>query len=302
MPVLRIPTLLLMLLLLSSCQGSSETSSDAEEAAPGEESAEVAASQDGATGQDEAGEPFDPANARPAHWGYGAEDGPARWAELSPSYFRCAEGRSQSPIDLALSKVMPVGPRYKFSHQSAASSISHNEHMDGILDNGHTIQIDVLDGSWVTFDGTKYALKQLHFHTPSEHTLGGKHLPLELHLVHQSGDGKILVGGILFEEGEENIALKPIVQHLPGKPGEQKDMSDVVLDFDALVDTVDTRAFHYSGSLTTPPCGENVEWFVTVVPRHASAEQLAEFSKRLKGNNRPIQPLNRRRVTIAEVR
>ncbi|MDZ7648146.1 MAG: carbonic anhydrase family protein [Cytophagales bacterium] len=60
--------------------------------------------------------------------------------------------------------------------------------MDDILDNGHTIQVTVDEGSTFTFAGKTYNLKQFHFHTPSEHTIDGKNLPMEMHMVHQSDD------------------------------------------------------------------------------------------------------------------
>ena len=37
-----------------------------------------------------------------------------------------------------------------------------------------------------TFDGTNYALKQFHFHTPSEHRIDEEYFPLEMHMVHQA--------------------------------------------------------------------------------------------------------------------
>ena len=58
-----------------------------------------------------------------------------------------------------------------------------------VINNGHTIQVDVGDAGGIELDGVKYALKQFHFHHPSEHTIDGKAFPLELHLVHAAGDG-----------------------------------------------------------------------------------------------------------------
>ncbi len=42
---------------------------------------------------------------------------------------------------------------------------------------------------------------QFHWHSPSEHWIGGKLLPLELHMVHISAnnDGMLAVASILFE-------------------------------------------------------------------------------------------------------
>ena len=34
------------------------------------------------------------------HWGYDADDGPARWSAMNSDWTLCGEGSAQSPIDL----------------------------------------------------------------------------------------------------------------------------------------------------------------------------------------------------------
>ncbi len=57
-----------------------------------------------------------------------------------------------------------------------------------------------------------YLLKQFHFHSPSEHTVNGKHFPMEVHFVHQSADGNFAVVGALFEEGPANANLAQLIK------------------------------------------------------------------------------------------
>ncbi len=52
------------------------------------------------------------------------------------------------------------------------------------------------------------------------------------------------------------------------------------------------------GSLTTPPCSEDVRWQVLKTPVTLSAAQLAAFRKLYKMNARPVQPLNGRKVQL----
>jgi len=60
----------------------------------------------------------------------------------------------------------------------------------------------------------------------------------------------------------------------------------------------DSPVATYRGSLTTPPCTENVTWYVFTQPASVSAKQLAIFTDALgTGNFRPVQPLNGRAVT-----
>ena len=44
------------------------------------------------------------------------------------------------------------------------------------------------------------------------------------------------------------------------------------------------------GSLTTPPCTEEVLWLVMRQPVQVSADQIATFARLYRNNARPIQP------------
>jgi carbonic anhydrase len=59
----------------------------------------------------------------------------------------------------------------------------------------------------------------------------------------------------------------------------------------------ENRSYYtYMGSLTTPPCTEDVLWMVFKQPLQVSAEQVAIFSRLYRNNARPIQPANNRLV------
>ena len=236
-----------------------------------------------------------PVSARPVHWGYAGEDGPTNWATLTPVYALCGEGKSQSPINIDKASVKG-NANWSFDYKTTSLRIAHNEHMDDILDNGHTIQVTVDEGSTFTFSGKTYSLKQFHFHTPSEHTIDGKNLPLEMHMVHQSDDKALAVVSILFEEGKvpnENIAK--IVANLPGAKGESKHITDANLDLQVHLPK-DNQAYHYIGSLTTPPCSEDVQWLVLRETKKVTVDQVAAFASKIGPNNRPVQGLNDRTV------
>ena len=59
-----------------------------------------------------------------------------------------------------------------------------------------------------------------------------------------------------------------------------------------------TRFYRYEGSLTTPPCSEGVQWVVMADKLQLSADQIAELASHLHDNNRPVQPLNDRTLTL----
>lgn len=241
--------------------------------------------------------------ARPAHWGYEGKDGPEYWPKLNPAYAACGQGKSQSPINITQTATGDA-KAWKLNYKSTSLKIAHHEHVTDIVDNGHTIQVSVDGGSTLTTDRGVYSLKQFHFHTPSEHTVDGSHFPMEMHFVHQSADGKFAVVAALMQEGSENENLAKIIAHLPKAKGDSAHLPEVKLDL-AFHLPATTASYTYMGSLTTPPCTEEVEWLVFRDPIPASKAQIEAFASRLSPSNRPTQPLNGRiigsRTTVNKV-
>ncbi len=222
--------------------------------------------------------------AHPTHWTYGGEEGPEHWADLSPENRPCAAGLQQSPVEL--SGAMSADAPAPVPHWIPANSTT-------VANNGHTLQVNIPTGGSITLEGKSYALKQFHFHHPSEHTVDGKAFPLEVHLVHAASDGDLAVVGVLFEEGAANPALDPIWATAPIKEGEAR-INAQIDPYRFLPPVV--GVYRYEGSLTTPPCSETVHWTVMATPATASASQLAAFASLFPWNARPVQPLNRRYV------
>ena len=232
--------------------------------------------------------------AHVVHWGYESDDGPARWGSMNEDWVLCAEGSSQSPIDLTgaeeshlppIEIVMPAGQEAEVLNQGSVADA---------LDNGHTIQINVPHGEALIVGGKTYALVQAHFHAPSEHTLDGEHYPMEMHFVHQAGDEALAVLGLLIDEGEHNAGIEVLWKQLSASTGTRAtveipdDLTEYLFPLDA------TGYFHYEGSLTTPPCSEGVRWYVRKAPTEFSKEQIAAFTAVYDHNNRPVQPLGDR--------
>lgn len=241
-----------------------------------------------------------PVSARPAHWGYSGEEGPTAWATLSPVYALCGTGNAQSPINI-VKTAAKGGANWKLDYKTTSLKIAHNEHMDDIIDNGHTIQVTVDEGSTFYFGEKKYDLKQFHFHTPSEHTVDGKNMPMEMHMVHQSANGDLAVVSVMFKEGKiANKNFSKIIANLPNAKGESKHVTDANLELKVHMPK-DNYAYHYVGSLTTPPCSENVQWLVLREMVSLTADQITAFSSRIGPNNRPTQSLNDRTVEIDDL-
>lgn len=52
--------------------------------------------------------------------------------------------------------------------------------------------------------------------------------------------------------------------------------------------------FRYRGSLTMPPCTENVDWVIFEQPIEAAQSDIDVFKLIFPMNARPLQPINRR--------
>lgn len=226
------------------------------------------------------------ADANEPEWTYGGTNNPTRWGELNPDFRLCGQGRNQSPINIDGSST-GVRPRIQFNYQPTPLEVENN---------GRTIEIPYRPGSWVIIDGRRYDLLQFHFHTPSEHQVNGISYAMEAHLVHRNNAGNIAVIGVFIQEGEENDFLEQIWEILPETVGtnEEEDISINVRD----LLPGDEAHYNYRGSLTTPPCSQNVVWTVLEMPIEASAEQIDRFTEIYQVNARPIQNINGRRIRL----
>ncbi|MEJ8809696.1 carbonic anhydrase family protein [Variovorax ureilyticus] len=224
--------------------------------------------------------------AEHAHWSYRSGTGPAQWAALDPDNQLCKSGLQQSPIALKTRESKRLNEHDISIHYGLAKGQWVN--------NGHTIQFNV-DGpasNTVAYKAGSYALAQLHFHTPSEHHLNGKSFPMEMHLVNKDASGKITVVGVFIRQGAKNAALAGLWEHLPAPDAAPKTGE---VDLASLL-PASRKAMVYGGSLTTPPCSEEVNWIVMEQPIEMSRQQIQAFQKLFRDNHRPVQRGHGRKV------
>lgn len=233
------------------------------------------------------------------HWSYEEAAGPARWSTLQSDWKICGEGRNQSPIDIEKTAT-PSSPALKEEFKPVSLNIPRHEHAADVINNGHTIQVNDAEGDTLRIGEQQFQLLQYHFHSPSEHTVGGKQYPMEMHLVHKSADGKLAVVGVLIEEGKPNAAFDLIWSNLPKTEDLEHHLGNVKGDIGSLLPG-DRTAYRYDGSLTTPPCSEGVKWIVMTTPVLLSSQQIEAFRAIIKDNNRPIQALNGRSVVTDRI-
>jgi carbonic anhydrase len=219
-----------------------------------------------------------------SHWSYEGENGPHAWAKLSPEYAKCGSGERQSPIDIRDGMKLDLDP-IAFEYRPSGFKV---------IDNGHTIQANV--GGWnaMRVMGRRFKLVQFHFHRPSEEMIDGRQFEMVVHLVHKDSEGRLAVVAVLVENGARQPAIQAVLNNLPLEKGEEL-AAATMLDLNQILPE-NRRYFTYMGSLTTPPCSEDVLWLVMKQPVQASDDQLNLFARLYPMNARPVQPMAGRTI------
>ena len=228
------------------------------------------------------------------HWDHQlkGKSGQDNWHKLKPEWSIAATGRRQSPINIATARavnVLKVDPTLMRPLQ-----VYYNSSPITVINNGHTIKaiFNKDDKTSMTLGGERYRLLQFHFHHRSEHKIDDRDYAMELHLVHEqvADPSKLAVIGVMIEEGAENTHVKGFWEHLPKPAGHGAVVRGDSYNFNPVTLIPNGGDyFQYQGSLTTPPCSENVYWTVMQKPITFSKEQIEAFSKMFPKNNRDVQ-------------
>nr|CBA31718.1 Carbonic anhydrase [Curvibacter putative symbiont of Hydra magnipapillata] len=226
------------------------------------------------------------------HWAYEGENGPQAWGKLKPDFNLCAIGKRQSPINIEDGSTLqgPAEP-VQFNYTPSNGTV---------VNNGHTIQVDVQGDNSITVRGSRYRLLQFHFHTPSEESVNYKRFAMVAHLVHKNDEGQLAVVAVLLDPGAApNPLIDKVWTYMPLDAGDRVRMPRELLNMNELLPS-DQRYYQFMGSLTTPPCSEGVLWMVLKQPMTISRNQLRLFTQLYPLNARPVQPLNGRPVRDAQ--
>lgn len=113
---------------------------------------------------------------------------------------------------------------------------------------------------------------------------------MSVHLVHTDKKGKLAVVTVLLQQGADNPLVRELWNHLPMTKEKEERLDNVQIDVSRILPT-DRSYYTFSGSLTTPPCSEDVAWFVLKHPAAISGNQIEHFSQRYDNNARPTQPV-----------
>ena len=221
-------------------------------------------------------------------WGYRGEGAPENWASLSEDYATCRHGRQQSPIDITAAMAPPA------IEDRGSLSFSYSLNAQAVHNDGNSVTVDYPEGNTLIVGDRTFQLKSAHLHAPSEHLIGGASFAAELHLVHAHDDGTVAVVGQLFELGEPSPAVQSIIGGAPEVGSAQ--VGDLLINAGDYTPN-EYGYYRYERSKTTPPCHEQVLWYVLGQSSTISAGQVDSLLDLTGGpNNRPVQPIGDRMV------
>jgi carbonic anhydrase len=203
---------------------------------------------------------------------------------MKPEFAKCSSGLRQSPIDIREGIKVELDP-VQFDYKPSAFKV---------VDNGHTIQVNVAPGNAIEVMGQRFELVQFHFHRPSEERIDGKAFDMVAHLVHKNLEGRLAVVAVLLEKGSAQPVVQSVWNNLPLEKGDEV-AARAPIDLNRLL-PAERGYFTYMGSLTTPPCSEGVLWMVMKQPVPVSGEQIDIFARLYPMNARPIQSASGRLI------
>ncbi|MBS3934699.1 MAG: carbonic anhydrase family protein [Sulfuritalea sp.] len=212
-------------------------------------------------------------------WGYAGPGAPENWHRITPAYALCAAGKRQAPIDIR-SGIRVDLETIRFDYRPTRFRIT---------DTGHTLRVDVAEGNSITVMGRGWQLEHLVFRRPAEERVHGKTYEMSVQLVHRDLAGHLAIVAVLVERGPEHPLIQALWNHMPLDKGLSVEPPGVAIDLAQLLP--ERRDYYtYMGSLTTPPCTENVLWMVLKEPIPVSPEQIGIFARLYPHNARPVQP------------
>ena len=203
---------------------------------------------------------------------------------MKPEFSTCSSGKRQSPIDI----------RDGISVQLDPVQFDYKPSNFRVIDNGHTVQVNLSPGNSIEVMGRRFELLQFHFHRPSEERINGRQFDMVAHLVHRDLEGKLAVVAVLLDRGSVQPIVQTVWNNLPLEKGEEQP-AKAMIDLNGLL-PAERGYFTYMGSLTTPPCSEGVLWMVMQTPVSISPEQIGIFARLYPMNARPTQSASGRLI------
>jgi carbonic anhydrase len=145
--------------------------------------------------------------------------------------------------------------------------------------------------NFISIDGKRYILAQIHFHRDGEHAINGTKGDMEAHLVHVSADGSMLISAVILQVGQKISPLKSLFDLSPKKPEVSSDNSN--FDLATLVPPVTSGYYSYNNEAAISKDIPSMKWIVYKKSVQISQQEINQYASIYVAENaRPIQTNN----------
>ncbi|KAL8847390.1 MAG: hypothetical protein Q9221_007577 [Calogaya cf. arnoldii] len=226
-------------------------------------------------------------------WAY---DASYDWGAIQTDYADCQTGTQQSPIALSLTNGLSLYHHPTFDN--------YDRNITGNWTNwgyGPSFTLDHAADDYTTlpamqWDNITSYLKGWHIHAPADHSVGGDRSKAEMHLVHVDSKGheiavlairldpgttplpffRQLPKMVPFQTGPDRSPSRDVAPGQPPRSNKPEVMEDTSMNMALALNSVYqvSEFWTYKGSLTSPPCGEGIRWFVARTIAFTSVEQM----------------------------
>jgi carbonic anhydrase len=176
---------------------------------------------------------------------------------------------------------------------------AHDEFL--LINTGHAVQVQApVDYEGYFMAGVEF--KQFHFHALTEEIFDGLYTPLTIHMVHVDAvTGDYTVLAFLWELIHDDIEERPLetawldnlIDNLESIPNAGDNTTISMTSFKTIFDDLQQQQLdgyvYFLGSLTVPPCTEDVNWYVALHRLQMTDVQWRKIEELSHFNYRPIQ-------------
>jgi carbonic anhydrase len=192
-------------------------------------------------------------------WSFVGRVTPDHWSKLDKKFESCGEAEAKGITEVTINDLDIKAPPIIFDYniyKYDPKTIKASKHMN--------------------IGGRIYKLVEFHIHLPSQHSIIGNIANAAIHFIHQDKDNNIAVVAVMIKVGKSNTTIKNLITTVDQDDKERFAVEDG--DLSSLL-PLNKLYYHQIGAMSTPPCTDQVNWYIMKDPIEASTEEIIGLNK-----------------------